>query len=486
MEVFKRNIFVHPFHEDDPVGPRASVIGADNVLFGSDFPHPEGMSDPISFVDDLDGLPAGGQGQGHGRQPLPPHERRLAPMTFPGTFARERPDHPAVVMAGIGRHAHLPGARRALQPAGAALARAGPAPRRPRRHPAPQPPALLRGGVGGPAVGPLLHAGQLAPHRARGRLHRRRLRGALGRHVDRPGRPRHRHRAGDRAGDRWRPRRLGALRGRRRRAADHPAGRGAGGPGDVLLVGHHRAAEGDPVPAPRPHRARRAPARAVRQPDHQPAATTSTSPRRRCTTRPRWSSRRWPTAWAAPRWCWSGGIPTACLEAIERYRVTTAQFVPTMFVRLLKLPPEVRERYDVSSLRLVSHAAAPCPVEVKRQIIEWLGPIVWEYYAGSENVGLHDGRPRGVARPPRLGRAAADDHRAHLRRRPQRAARSARSATSGSRRRARPSSTTATRTRRPRAGARRAGSTSATSATSTTRATSTSPIARASRSSAAA
>jgi acyl-CoA synthetase (AMP-forming)/AMP-acid ligase II len=58
-----------------------------------------------------------------------------------------------------------------------------------------------------------------------------------------------------------------------------------------------------------------------------------------------------------------------------------------MFVRLLKLPPEVRASYDVSSLRLVSHAAAPCPVEVKRQVIEWLGPIVWEYYAGSENVG---------------------------------------------------------------------------------------------------
>jgi len=53
--VFKRNIFVHPFHEDDPVG-LCGVIGADNVLFGSDFPHPEGMSDPISFIDDLDGL----------------------------------------------------------------------------------------------------------------------------------------------------------------------------------------------------------------------------------------------------------------------------------------------------------------------------------------------------------------------------------------------------------------------------------------------
>jgi len=79
--------------------------------------------------------------------------------------------------------------------------------------------------------------------------------------------------------------------------------------------------------------------------------------------------------------------PEACLAAIERYRVTSAQFVPTMFVRLLKLPQEVRDRYDTSSLTLVTHAAAPCPVEVKRQMIDWWGPIIWEYYAGSENVG---------------------------------------------------------------------------------------------------
>jgi long-chain acyl-CoA synthetase len=79
--------------------------------------------------------------------------------------------------------------------------------------------------------------------------------------------------------------------------------------------------------------------------------------------------------------------PEAALEAIERYRVTVAQMVPTMFVRLLKLPREVRERYDVSSLRSVVHAAAPCPVEIKRQMIDWLGPIVHEYYGGSEAAG---------------------------------------------------------------------------------------------------
>ena len=178
--------------------------------------------------------------------------------------------------------------------------------------------------------------------------------------------------------------------------------------------------------------------------------------------------------------------PTACLEAIERYRVTTAQFVPTMFVRLLKLPPEVRERYDVSSLRLVSHAAAPCPVEVKRQIIEWLGPIVWEYYAGSENVGsTMVGPDEWLAHPGTVGQPRmttvhiCDDDHHEL---PVGEVGNIWFDTPG----AVASSTTATPRRPARAAARRAGSTSATSATSTTRATSTSPTARASRSSAAA
>jgi len=80
--------------------------------------------------------------------------------------------------------------------------------------------------------------------------------------------------------------------------------------------------------------------------------------------------------------------PEAVLAAIERYRVTHVQFVPTHFIRMLKLPEEVRQRYDLSSLRAVIHAAAPCPVEVKRRVIEWLGPIVYEYYAGSEGTSF--------------------------------------------------------------------------------------------------
>ncbi|NQZ95769.1 MAG: acyl-CoA synthetase [Myxococcales bacterium] len=78
---------------------------------------------------------------------------------------------------------------------------------------------------------------------------------------------------------------------------------------------------------------------------------------------------------------------TALLAAIEKHQITHAQLVPTMFVRLLKLPPEVRERYDLSSLEVAVHAAAPCPVEIKQAMMDWWGPIISEYYAGSENIG---------------------------------------------------------------------------------------------------
>jgi len=76
------------------------------------------------------------------------------------------------------------------------------------------------------------------------------------------------------------------------------------------------------------------------------------------------------------------------LAAIHRHGVTHAQFVPTMFVRMLKLPDDVRRQYDVSSLRVVVHAAAPCPVEVKERIIDWFGPKILEFYAGSEGNGF--------------------------------------------------------------------------------------------------
>ncbi|HET6505126.1 MAG TPA: acyl-CoA synthetase [Amycolatopsis sp.] len=78
----------------------------------------------------------------------------------------------------------------------------------------------------------------------------------------------------------------------------------------------------------------------------------------------------------------------ATLKAIEQYKVTHAQFVPTMLIRILKLDPEIRARYDHSSLRVAVHAAAPCPVEVKQAIIAEWGPIVWEYYGSTESLGV--------------------------------------------------------------------------------------------------
>lgn len=80
--------------------------------------------------------------------------------------------------------------------------------------------------------------------------------------------------------------------------------------------------------------------------------------------------------------------PEFALECIKRYRVTHSQWVPTMFVRMLKLPEKVRARYDISSLRYAIHGAAPCPVAVKEQMIDWWGEILYEYYAGSEANGF--------------------------------------------------------------------------------------------------
>jgi acyl-CoA synthetase (AMP-forming)/AMP-acid ligase II len=96
------------------------------------------------------------------------------------------------------------------------------------------------------------------------------------------------------------------------------------------------------------------------------------------------------------------------LRLIQDLAVTHGQFVPTMFVRMLKLPDEIRRSFDVSSLRCAIHASAPCPVEVKRRMIEWWGPILEEYYSGTEGMGATTisseewlahpgsvGRPRG-------------------------------------------------------------------------------------------
>jgi acyl-CoA synthetase (AMP-forming)/AMP-acid ligase II len=79
--------------------------------------------------------------------------------------------------------------------------------------------------------------------------------------------------------------------------------------------------------------------------------------------------------------------PEHALRLIERHKVTFSQWVPTMFIRMLKLPQAVRAGYDVSSQRVVAHSAAPCPIEIKQQMIDWWGPILIEYYGATEGHG---------------------------------------------------------------------------------------------------
>ena len=93
------------------------------------------------------------------------------------------------------------------------------------------------------------------------------------------------------------------------------------------------------------------------------------------------------------------------LTLIERHRISHSQWVPTMFVRLLRLPEAVREHYDLSSHRVAIHAAAPCPEDIKRQMLAWWGPIIYEYYSGTEGNGQTAIAPdEWLAHPGSVGR----------------------------------------------------------------------------------
>jgi long-chain acyl-CoA synthetase len=100
--------------------------------------------------------------------------------------------------------------------------------------------------------------------------------------------------------------------------------------------------------------------------------------------------------------------PIELLEMIERHRLTHLHMVPTMFVRLLQLPEEERRRHDLSSLKFVVHAAAPCPPDVKRAMIEWWGPVIYEYYGATETGGVvFHGSEEALAKPGTVGKAIA-------------------------------------------------------------------------------
>jgi long-chain acyl-CoA synthetase len=105
-----------------------------------------------------------------------------------------------------------------------------------------------------------------------------------------------------------------------------------------------------------------------------------------------------------------GWSPSETLRLIEAQRVTHTHLVPTMFHRLLSLPDDERQRADVTSLRLVLHGAAPCPVTTKRRMIEWWGPVLMEYYAATEGVGTFGTSEEWLQRPGTVGRPYQPDH----------------------------------------------------------------------------
>lgn len=113
---------------------------------------------------------------------------------------------------------------------------------------------------------------------------------------------------------------------------------------------------------------------------------------------------RWPLASGVPIVLLDRWDSLSVLRLIQQHRISHLHMVPTMFQRLLAIPPEVRARFDVSSLRLVVHGAAPCPVPLKRQMIDWLGPVLTEYYAATEGgEGIHINSSDWLNKPGSVG-----------------------------------------------------------------------------------
>jgi long-chain acyl-CoA synthetase len=120
-----------------------------------------------------------------------------------------------------------------------------------------------------------------------------------------------------------------------------------------------------------------------------------------------WSA---PAALGVPIVMMDGWSAEATLGLIEQHGITHTHMVPTMFHRLLSLPDEVKGAYNLSSLIFILHGAAPCPVEVKQRLMEWLGPIVWEYYAATEGSGTLVSPHGWLRRPGTVGKVDPPDH----------------------------------------------------------------------------
>ncbi len=116
-----------------------------------------------------------------------------------------------------------------------------------------------------------------------------------------------------------------------------------------------------------------------------------------------------PASMGVPIVMMDGWSAERTLALIEEYRITHTHMVPTMFHRLLSLPADVKARYDISSLVLILHGAAPCPVDVKQRLMDWLGPIVWEYYAATEGSGTLVGPDEWLRKPGTVGKVNPSD-----------------------------------------------------------------------------
>jgi long-chain acyl-CoA synthetase len=117
-----------------------------------------------------------------------------------------------------------------------------------------------------------------------------------------------------------------------------------------------------------------------------------------------------PAAMGVPVVMMDGWSAERTLALVEEHRVTHTHMVPTMFHRLLALPDDVKASYDISSLVFIIHGAAPCPVDVKQRLMEWLGPIVWEYYAATEGAGTLVGPDEWLRKPGTVGCVKPRDH----------------------------------------------------------------------------
>ena len=111
-----------------------------------------------------------------------------------------------------------------------------------------------------------------------------------------------------------------------------------------------------------------------------------------------------PLLWGIGVVIMDGWDPEETLRLIEEHKVTHTHLVPIMFHRLLSLPDEVRKKYDLSSLKRIGHGAAPCPVHVKKAMIDWVGPIIWEYYAATEGAGTSVESDEWLTKPGTVGK----------------------------------------------------------------------------------